>query len=45
MFLGRMLAESIAELAPDFPTRSIAVIPVPLYRAKTSPARVSTMPN
>jgi len=31
---GRMLAESIAELAPDFPTRSIAVIPVPLYRAK-----------
>jgi ComF family protein len=32
--LGRMLAEAIAELAPDFPTRSIAVVPVPLYRAK-----------
>jgi ComF family protein len=32
--LGRMLAEAIAELAPDFPAESVAVIPVPLHRAK-----------
>ena len=32
--LGRMLAEAIEELAPLFPAGSIAVIPVPLHRAK-----------
>ncbi|MFZ0318896.1 MAG: ComF family protein [Candidatus Sulfotelmatobacter sp.] len=32
--LGRMLAETIAELAPEFSLDSVAVIPVPLYRAK-----------
>jgi len=32
--LGRMLAETITELAPNFPSGSIAVVPVPLYRAK-----------
>jgi ComF family protein len=32
--LGRMLAEAIAELQPDFADDQIAVIPVPLYRAK-----------
>ncbi|HEV3306180.1 MAG TPA: ComF family protein [Candidatus Sulfotelmatobacter sp.] len=32
--LGRMLAEAIAELEPSFSEGSIAVIPVPLYRAK-----------
>jgi ComF family protein len=32
--LGRMLAEAIAELEPDFSADTIAVVPVPLYRAK-----------
>jgi ComF family protein len=32
--LGRMLAEAIAALAPDFSADSVAVVPVPLYRAK-----------
>jgi len=32
--LGRMLAEAIAELAPDFASAPVAVIPVPLYRSK-----------
>jgi len=32
--LGRMLAEAIAELAPDFTADSITVIPVPLHRTK-----------
>jgi ComF family protein len=35
--LGRMLAEAIAQLAPDFscaPGKSIAVVPVPLHKAK-----------
>jgi ComF family protein len=32
--LGRMLAEAITTLEPDFPTDSLAVIPVPLHRAK-----------
>ena len=32
--LGRMLAEAIAELAPDFPAGSVAVVPVPLHRSK-----------
>jgi len=32
--LGRMLAEAIAELAPNFPAESVAVVPVPLHRAK-----------
>jgi ComF family protein len=32
--LGRMLAEAIATLEPDFPADSIAVIPVPLHRTK-----------
>ncbi len=32
--LGRMLAEAIAELEPDFAAGPIVVVPVPLYRAK-----------
>jgi ComF family protein len=32
--LGRMLAEAITALEPNFPPDSIAVIPVPLYRTK-----------
>jgi ComF family protein len=32
--LGRMLAEAIAVLEPEFPADSVAVIPVPLYRTK-----------
>ncbi len=34
--LGRMLAEAIATLEPEFPTDSVAVIPVPLHRTKLS---------
>ncbi len=32
--LGRMLAEAITVLEPEFTTQSVAVIPVPLYRGK-----------
>ncbi|MGC1963828.1 MAG: ComF family protein [Candidatus Sulfotelmatobacter sp.] len=32
--LGRMLAEAIAMLEPEFPADSVAVIPVPLHRTK-----------
>jgi ComF family protein len=32
--LGRMLAEAIATLEPEFPANSVAVIPVPLHRTK-----------
>lgn len=32
--LGRMLSETIAEIQPHFTAGSIAVVPVPLYRAK-----------
>jgi ComF family protein len=32
--LGRMLAEAIATLEPEFPADSVAVIPVPLHRTK-----------
>lgn len=32
--LGRMLAEAIALLGPDFAAASIAVVPVPLHRTK-----------
>jgi len=32
--LGRMLAEAIAALEPEFPSDSMAVIPVPLHRTK-----------
>lgn len=32
--LGRTLAEAVAELAPNFPAESVAVVPVPLHRAK-----------
>ena len=32
--LGRMLAEAIATLAPEFPADSVALIPVPLHRTK-----------
>jgi ComF family protein len=32
--LGRMLAEAIGELVPNFPSDSVAVVPVPLYRTK-----------
>ena len=32
--LGRMLAEAIAPLEPDFAADSIAVVPVPLHRTK-----------
>src|SRR5271155_1680626 len=32
--LGRMLAEAIADLEPELPPDSIAVVPVPLHRSK-----------
>jgi ComF family protein len=32
--LGRMLAEAIATLEPEFPADSVAVVPVPLHRSK-----------
>jgi ComF family protein len=32
--LGRMLAEAIATLEPDFPADSVTVVPVPLHRTK-----------
>jgi len=32
--LGRMLAEAIATLGPDFPLDGVALIPVPLHRTK-----------
>lgn len=32
--LGRMLAEVIAALAPEFPANSVTVVPVPLHRTK-----------
>jgi ComF family protein len=32
--LGRMLAEAIAALEPEFPADPVALIPVPLHRAK-----------
>ncbi len=32
--LGRMLAEAIATLAPEFPLDSVVLVPVPLHRAK-----------
>jgi ComF family protein len=32
--LGRMLAEAIATLEPEFPADSVAVVPVPLHRTK-----------
>jgi ComF family protein len=32
--LGRMLAEAIARIEPEFPADSLAVIPVPLHRTK-----------
>jgi ComF family protein len=32
--LGRMLAEAIARLDPQFPTEGVVVVPVPLHRAK-----------
>jgi ComF family protein len=32
--LGRMLAEAIAMLAPEFPADSVVLVPVPLHRAK-----------
>jgi ComF family protein len=32
--LGRMLADAVAELAPEFSSAPVAVIPVPLYRSK-----------
>ena len=32
--LGRMLAEALAALAPEFPADSVAVVPVPLHRTK-----------
>ena len=32
--LGRMLAETIANLAPDFGNASVLVIPVPLYKSR-----------
>jgi ComF family protein len=32
--LGRMLAEAITMLAPEFPVDSVALVPVPLHRAK-----------
>ncbi len=32
--LGRMLAEAIATLAPEFPAEGVAVVPVPLHRTK-----------
>jgi ComF family protein len=32
--LGRMLAEAIARLEPEFPAEGVAVVPVPLHRTK-----------
>jgi ComF family protein len=32
--LGRMLAEAIAALEPEFPADSVAIVPVPLHRTK-----------
>jgi ComF family protein len=32
--LGRMLAEAITVLAPELPTESVAMVPVPLHRTK-----------
>ncbi|MGO8795097.1 MAG: ComF family protein [Candidatus Sulfotelmatobacter sp.] len=32
--LGRMLAEAIGVLAPEFPAESVSMIPVPLHRSK-----------
>jgi ComF family protein len=32
--LGRMLAEAIAALEPDFPSSGVLLIPVPLYKGK-----------
>jgi ComF family protein len=32
--LGRMLAEAMATLEPEFPTEGVAVVPVPLHRTK-----------
>lgn len=32
--LGRMLAEAIATLAPEFPTDSLVLVPVPLHHTK-----------
>jgi ComF family protein len=32
--LGRMLAEAMATLEPDFPADTVAVVPVPLHRKK-----------
>ena len=32
--LGRMLAEAIEELAPDFQSESVTVVPVPLHRSR-----------
>jgi ComF family protein len=32
--LGRMLAEAIARLEPEFPADGVVVVPVPLHRAK-----------
>jgi ComF family protein len=32
--LGRMLAEAITSLEPEFPADSVAVVPVPLHRSK-----------
>jgi ComF family protein len=32
--LGRMLAEAIAALEPEFPTDSVVLVPVPLHRTK-----------
>jgi ComF family protein len=34
--LGRMLAEAIAGLEPDFPVSGVLMIPVPLYKGKRS---------
>ena len=34
MVLGRMLAESVSELAPAFEQETVLVIPVPLFKAK-----------
>ena len=32
--LGRMLAEAVASLEPDFPADSVLLVPVPLHRSK-----------
>jgi ComF family protein len=32
--LGRMLAEAIAALEPEFPAEGVAIVPVPLHRTK-----------